>query len=80
MKELERVISESRLLGPVIMLGDFNAHLGGWECQQNMQGVLLQEMLERCELSAVSEGAMASWPGGMGAEDAVVSVCCGTRV
>ena len=38
MKELERVVSESRLLGPVTVLGDFNAHLGGWECEQ---GVLL---------------------------------------
>ena len=27
MKELERVVSESRLLGPVTVLGDFNAHL-----------------------------------------------------
>ena len=29
MKELERVISESRILGPVTVLGDFNAHLLG---------------------------------------------------
>ena len=63
MKELEKVVSESRLLGPVTVLGDFNAHLGGWECEQNMQGVLLQEMLERCELSAVSKGVLASGPG-----------------
>ena len=27
--ELERVISESSLLGPVVVLGDFNAHLQG---------------------------------------------------
>ena len=27
--ELERVISESFLLGPVVVLGDFNAHLQG---------------------------------------------------
>ena len=26
--ELERDISESSLLGPVVILGDFNAHLG----------------------------------------------------
>ena len=56
LKELGKVVSESQLLGPVTVLGDFNAHLGGWECQQNIQGVLLQEMMERCELSAVSEG------------------------
>ena len=40
------------------MLGDFNAHLG----ERNMQGLLLQELLERCELSVVSQGAMASGP------------------
>ena len=28
-EELERVFSKSELLGPVIVLGDFNAHLGG---------------------------------------------------
>ena len=63
MKELERVVCESQFLGPVTVLGDFNAHLGGLECEQNMQGVLLQEMLERCELSAVSKGVLASGPG-----------------
>ena len=63
MKELERVISESRILGPVTVLGDFNAHLGSWECQQNMQGMLLQEMIERCDLNAVSQGILASGPG-----------------
>ena len=63
LKELERVVSESQLLGPVTLLGDFNAHIGGWECQQNIQGVLLQEMMERCELSAVSEGVISSGPG-----------------
>ena len=26
--QLERVVSESSLLGPVVVLGDFNAHLG----------------------------------------------------
>ena len=30
--ELERVISESELQGPVMVLGDFNAHLGGRDC------------------------------------------------
>ena len=60
LKELERVVSESRLLGPVTVLGDFNAYLGGWECQQNIQGVLLQEMTERFELSTVSEGVLSS--------------------
>ena len=53
-------MSETRLLGPVTVLGDFNAHLEVGK--QNLQGVLLQEVMERCELSAVSMGAMASGP------------------
>ncbi len=63
--ELERVISDSQLLGPVVVLGDFNAHLGGAESngEQNLQGVLLQEVLQQCDLSAVSQGALASGPG-----------------
>ena len=48
--ELERVISESdKLLGLVVVLGDFNAHLAG--VSKNVQGVLLQEVMERGELS-----------------------------
>ena len=35
----------------------------GWECQQNMQGVLLQKMIERYELNAVSQGISASGHG-----------------
>ena len=50
LQELERLISESRLLGPVILLG-------GLECQQNLHGVM-----DRCELSAISQGALASGP------------------
>ena len=63
--ELERVISDSQLLGSVVVLGDFNAHLGGARrnAVQNLQGFLLQEVLERCDLSAVSQGALASGPG-----------------
>ena len=30
--ELERVISESELQSPVMVLGDFNAHLGERDC------------------------------------------------
>ena len=47
-----------------MVLGDFNAHLGGEAVgEQNLQGAMLQEVLERCSLSAVSQGAMASGPG-----------------
>ena len=57
-------MSESQLFGSVAVLEDFNAHLGGENCSgdQNLQGVLLQAVLERCELSAVSQGALASGP------------------
>ena len=60
--ELERIVCESRLLGSVAVLGDFNTHLGGENCpgNQNLQGALLQAVLERCELSAVSQVALAS--------------------
>lgn len=63
--ELELVISELKLLGPVVVGGDFNAHLGELggprECGGiNVQGVLMHEMMARCSLSAVSLGDMAS--------------------
>ena len=39
--ELEHVVSESRLLAPVAVLGDFNAHLSLVEGKsQNLQGVV----------------------------------------
>ena len=62
--ELEHVISDSQPMGPVVVLGDFNAHLSGAKCagEQNLQGVMLQEVLEWCELSAVSQGALSSGP------------------
>ena len=66
--ELEHVISELELLGPVVVTGDFNAHLGKLGGSRgagdvNVQGVLLHEMMGRCNLSAVSLGSIASGPG-----------------
>ena len=63
--ELERVVSESELLGPVIVLGNFNAHLKGYvgAGEPNVQEVLLQEVMKRLQLSAVSLGSLASGPG-----------------
>ena len=65
--ELERVISESSLLGPVIILGDFNAHLGSLggkkgQDDPNVQGVLVSEVMEQCNLSAVSVASLSSDP------------------
>ena len=47
--ELERIVSESALLGPVIILGDFNAHLGSLGGPRgrgpaNVHGVLLENL------------------------------------
>ena len=49
--QLERVISESSLLSPVVVLGDFNAHLGSLggkkgQGDPNVQGVLVSEVME----------------------------------
>ena len=69
--ELECVIRDSQLLGPVVVLGDYKAHLrgGGGEGVQNLQGVLLQEILDQRDLIAVSQGALASGPN--------YTFCCG---
>ena len=63
--ELENIICESRILGRVVVLGDFNAHIGvlGGDIRRgkpNMQGVLLSEVMSRCHLSAVSLGSIAT--------------------
>ena len=65
--ELERVISESAQLGPVIVAGDFNAHLGSvWgpraHNHPNVQCVLLGELLDRCKPHATSISETASGP------------------
>ena len=65
--ELERVVSELEQAGPVIIAGDFNAHLGPkWGARahrsQNVQGVLLGEVLDRCKLHATSLGETVSGP------------------
>ncbi len=65
--ELERLVTESEQLGPGAVLGDFNAHLGSLGGLRgvgdtNLQGVLLQEIMGRCNLSAASLGCMDSGP------------------
>ena len=59
--------SESALLGPVVILGDFNAHLGNLGGARgvgdpNIQGIALHEVMDRCDLSAVSLGSMVTGP------------------
>ena len=58
--ELERVISGSESLGPVVVMGDFNAHLS--ENSMNVQGVLLREMMDRGKLCDASSGCLAEGP------------------
>ena len=57
--ELERITVESKQLGPTIIMGDFNTHLGTLDGPQgrgdpNSQGVLLHELLQRCDLFVAS--------------------------
>ena len=54
-------------LGAVIVLGDFNAHLGrlggARGCgETNAQGVLVGDLMARCHLNAISLGSVATGP------------------
>ena len=65
--ELERVVSEHQPHGPVIVMGDFNAHLGtlGGERgmgQPDQQGILLCQLITRCSLYAVSQASLSQGP------------------
>ena len=53
--EFEHMICESQMQGP-LLLGDFNAHASGWRQVHWGTEVLLQEVLEQCDFSAVSQG------------------------
>ena len=62
--ELEQIVSDSLLLGPVVVVGDFNAHLGSLGGPRgvgdmNVQGVILYELMIRCDLSVASLGSAA---------------------
>ena len=56
--ELERVISEHQHHGPVIFMGDFNAH-GGVVI---LQGILLHQLITYCNLYAVSLSSLSQDP------------------
>ncbi len=52
-------------LGPVVVVGDFNAHLGKLAGPKglgdaNTQGVMLHDLICRCDLNAVTQGCAAS--------------------
>ena len=65
--ELDRIILGAEHWGPVMVAGDFNAHLGP-SCsprahmKPNAQGVLFAEVLNRCTLHATSLGEAVSGP------------------
>ncbi len=53
--------------GPVLIMGDFNAHLGVAGCcrgvgKANAQGLMLQECLHRSSLFPVYLGELANGP------------------
>ena len=65
--ELEWVVSEHQPHGPVIIMEDFNEHLGtlGGERgtgQPNQQGILLHQLITRCNLYAVSLSSLSQGP------------------
>ena len=65
--ELESLVVDSALLRPVIVLGDFNAHLGSLGGARgvgnpNAQGVLLLDLMSRLNLSAISLCEWATGP------------------
>ena len=65
--ELERVISDSVHIGPVIIIGDFNAHLGSLggargKGDPNLQGILLYDIMNRHSLCAISQCDWATGP------------------
>ena len=67
LQELERNISDFVLLGPVIILGDFNAHLGSLggvrgSGNPNLQGDLLSDIMDRHKLCTVSQCEWATGP------------------
>ena len=67
LEELERVVLESKVLGSVAVIGDFNAHLeilAGVRGQggPNMQGVLLEGVMRRCGLYAALQSEGTSGP------------------
>ena len=65
--ELERIISDHQHLGPVVIMGDFIAHLGAIGGERgvgdpNQQGLLLHQLLTRCNLYVVSLSLLATGP------------------
>ena len=68
LEELERLINECQLLGPVIVAGDFNAHLGTLGGPKgtgdpNQEGILIKNLVDRYSLHVMSLAARSEGPG-----------------
>ena len=67
LNNLESTISACQSLGLVIIMGDFNAHLGTLGCFRNNDSIngpgrVLFDMICRCNLFVASEAVWASGP------------------
>ena len=67
LQELENVVYALQTSGPVLIIGDFNAHIGQThsnhaQCQTNSQGRLLMDMINRTGHYAVSLSDLATGP------------------
>ena len=67
LQELENVVYALRTSGPVLIIGDFNAHIGRAhsnraQCQTNSQGRLLMDMIDRTGHYAASLSDLATGP------------------
>ena len=65
--ELEQLICESQHQGPVLIAGDFNAHLGSLGGprglgQPNQQGLLFKDLIDRCSLHVLSLSERSEGP------------------
>ena len=66
--ELEQLVCESKQLGPGVVLGDFNAHLGNLgglkgNGNTNVQGLLLHQHIVKSDLFVASLSEIAyGWP------------------
>ena len=65
--ELEQLVMESKRMGPTIVMGDFNAHLGSLggprgEGSPNYQGYLLQQHILKCDVFVASQSEYAFGP------------------
>ena len=63
LQDLEDIIISQMKLGPVLVAGDMNAHLGeGGSCAENNQGKSLSHLMDRCSLFSVTTSNITNGP------------------